>query len=416
MKSPGSNVAMNVVVRSANRRLFAVPSGTEAPWHGRPRVPRASCPCTGETPVPPGADKRLLTERKTTIARGDDGPILPSHAGRRRRAFTLVELLVVIAIIGILIALLLPAVQAAREAARRMSCSNNLKQLGLATHNYADAFREALPNAGWSGSVYPVDYSPLAKLLPYCEQANLQDLIDFTIDMGHVGRDDLPVELRPAAATVVPMFLCPSDPENPLHDSTLPSGTVIPVAGSNYAMNHGSGLDGMFNPGFGATDGLCWVGATVRLADIRDGTTNTLCFTESLRGPCDSPDIEPTPDLQVYRGRARANATLADAADAGGLDAVLPSVTAWDGTRLSYWLRACSPAGPVMNGRFTPNSPVPDLVGGSAKITAARSRHPGGVNACFCDGSVRFISETIERTTWHALWTRMGGEVTSGCY
>ena len=331
-----------------------------------------------------------------------------------QKGFTLAELLVVIAIIGILIALLLPAVQAAREAARRMSCSNHLKQIGLAMHNYADTFQGMLPNAGWSGSVYPIDYSPLAKLLPYCEQANLQDLIDFAIDMGHVGRDDLPVALRPAAATAVPLFLCPSDAENPIHNMTLPSGTAIPVAGTNYAMNHGSGMDGMFNPGFGATDGLCWVGAMTRFASILDGTTNTLAFTESLRGPCDWPPLTPTPDAQVYRGRASASVTLAAAADAGGLDAVLPSITGWDGARLSYWLRGCSPAGPVMNGRFTPNSPVPDLVGGSAKITAARSRHPGGVNASFCDGSVRFISETIERTTWHGLWTRAGGEVTSG--
>jgi len=328
-----------------------------------------------------------------------------------RAAFTLVEVLVVIAIIGILIALLLPAVQAAREAARRAQCSNNLKQLGLAMHNYAGTFN-MLPNAGWSGRVYPMDYSPLAKLLPYCEQANLQNLIDFTIDMGHVGRDDLPVALRPAAATAVPMFLCPSDGEKPIHDTTLPSGAVIPVAGSNYAMNHGSGMDGVFNPGFGATDGLCWVGAVVRLDDVKDGTTNTLCFTESLRGPCNTPPLTPTPDVQVYR--ARASSSLADAEEAGGLAAILPSITGWDGTRLSYWLRGCSPTGPVMNGCYTPNVPYPDLTSGSAKVTAARSRHPGGVNAGLCDGSVRFISNTIDRNTWHALWTRMGGEVTGG--
>lgn len=327
-----------------------------------------------------------------------------------RSAFTLVELLVVIAIIGILTALLLPAVQAAREAARRMSCTNNLKQLGIAMHNYADTFQEALPNTGWTGIGYPNDYSPLAKLLPYAEQANLQDLIDFSINMGHPGTTDLPLALQPAAGTVVPMFLCPSDGEPPLHNTTLPSGAVIPVAGANYAMNHESGTaGGAYHPGFGEGDGLCWVNAQVKLASIVDGTTNTLAFTESLRGPCNSPELTPTPDVQVYR--ARASASLAPTAETGGLAAVLPSVTGWDGTRLSYWLRGSSPTGPVMNGRFTPNVPFPDLINRSSKVTAARSRHPGGVNACMCDGSVSFVSETIARDTWHALWTRAGGEV-----
>ena len=328
-------------------------------------------------------------------------------------AFTLVELLVVIAIIGILVALLLPAVQSAREAARRMSCTNNLKQLGIALHNYADTFHESLPNTGFAGPVFPNDFSPLARLLPYCEQANLRDLIDFSIYMGHPGETDLPVGLRAASATAVPMFLCPSDGEPPLHGMTLPSGAVIAVAGSNYAMNQGSGLDGGFNPGFSATDGLCWVDANVKLAAITDGTSNTLAFTESLRGPGNKPNLTPTPDVQVYRGETSAYATIAAAADSGGLDAVLSSITGWDGKRLLFWLRGCSPTGPVMNGRLTPNHQAPDFVYRSAKVTAARSRHPGGVNACFCDGSVAFISETIERSTWHALWTRAGREVAS---
>ena len=327
---------------------------------------------------------------------------------KNRSGFTLVELLVVIAIIGILIALLLPAVQAAREAARRMTCTNNLKQLGLAMQNYLATHGGMLPNAGWPvPNDYPNDHSPLARLLPYCEQKNLHDLIDFNVVMGHT-KYGVAAELRPAAERVIPFFLCPSDGETPVHECTF-SGTTIRVAGTNYAMNHGSGMDDVFHPSFGATDGLCWVSSKVRLRDIGDGTTTTLAFTESLRGPCDSPTS--TSDVQVYRASGTADAATAASAESGGFS--VSSVSKWDGKRLSFWLRACSPAGPLLNGRFTPNFSMPDLVGGSAKVTAARSNHPGGVNACFCDGSVRFISESIAQDTWHAIFTRKGGEIVS---
>ncbi|MCA9160017.1 MAG: DUF1559 domain-containing protein, partial [Planctomycetales bacterium] len=134
-----------------------------------------------------------------------------SCSTRSRLAFTLVELLVVIAIIGILVGLLLPAVQAAREAARRMQCTNNLKQIGLAVHNYASTYKEAIPNNGsLRTGGYPSDYSPLAKLLPFIEQANLENLIDYGIYMGHPALADLPPELRVAAGTRVPVFECPT--------------------------------------------------------------------------------------------------------------------------------------------------------------------------------------------------------------
>ncbi|AMV31550.1 Type II secretion system protein G precursor [Pirellula sp. SH-Sr6A] len=334
----------------------------------------------------------------------------------RKRGFTLVELLVVIAIIGILVGLLLPAVQAAREAARRMQCSNNLKQLGLALHNYASTYREMLPNAGWSRTGgYPNDYSPLAKVLPYSEQDNLHSLIDFSIYMGHPGTADLPAALQPAAATVVPFFICPSDGENPTHNLTLPSTAVITVAGSNYSMNQGSGMDKAFHPGFGASDGLCWIDGKTKLAHITDGTSNTLVFTETLRGNGISPtSVTPTrKEIQSYRGRASATDANLALLDAGNVTGIVAAVSGWDATRNYMWLRGSSPTGPVMNGRLVPNAKVPDITFGSAKVTAARSNHSGGVNAAYCDGSVHFVSDSIDAVTWHAIWTKSGGEVAS---
>ena len=345
------------------------------------------------------------------------GPLLKSPRNRptaTSRGFTLVELLVVIAIIGVMVGLLLPAVQAAREAARRMQCKNHLRQLGLAFHNYASTYSEHLPNNGYSGSRYPNDYSPFAKLLPFAEQANLHGLIDFDVYMGHPGRDDLPVELRAAAATRVPFFECPSDVGAGLHDLTMPSGAVIPIAGTSYAMNQGSGLDGVFHPGNGvASDGLCWVGAKTRLADITDGTSHTLLVAETTIGVGAAP-ASPTPlqDPRRYRAQVAAvSQALAEMAGSGGLDAVAGSITGWNGARNQYWLRGSVPNGPVMNGRLTPNSPVPDMVFASSKITGSRSYHPGTVGVGLADGSVRSVSDSIDRHVWHATWTRSGGEI-----
>jgi prepilin-type N-terminal cleavage/methylation domain-containing protein/prepilin-type processing-associated H-X9-DG protein len=330
--------------------------------------------------------------------------------GRVVSGFTLVELLVVIAIIGVLIALLLPAVQAAREAGRRIHCANNLKQLGLSMLNHESALRR-LPN---SGNAMRDDFSPLARLLPYCEQETLRNLIDFSTNMGHVGQVDLPVSLRPAAATVVPMFLCPSDTQPPVCEMTLVSEPVA-YAASNYAMNGGSGTDGKTAIA-GPTDGVCYCGAKLKSGDITDGTSNTLAFTEGLIGPRGTAPPGSMADVRLYRARLSSPSGLlgaATTAEAGGPEAVLSQVSGWDGARLAYWLRGYPPGGPVMIGRFMPNSSIPDLIGGSGRLGAPRSRHPGGVNACFCDGSVRFVNNEIEKDAWHAIWTRAGREHTT---
>ncbi|PQO29013.1 DUF1559 domain-containing protein [Blastopirellula marina] len=332
----------------------------------------------------------------------------------RRHAFTLVELLVVIAIIGVLIALLLPAVQQAREAARRMSCTNNLKQIGLALHNYASTYQEAFPNNGTKVSGgYPSDFSPIAKLLPYIEQANLADLVDYGVYMGHPALVDLPAVLQGPAGTVVQPFLCPSDPGDSTSDLTLQSGAVIKVAGSNYCMNVGSGQDGNYHPGNGTpNDGLCWVGSKIKFASVTDGTSNTIAFAESTKGPGGTIS-SPTPaqDEQKYRGSLSAaiDATLANNAAAG--NDISSSIASWDGTRQAYWLRGSVPNGPTLNGWLPPNAKNPDVVYGSSKLTAARSFHPGGANACYVDGSVHFVAETVDLALWRAAWTRSGNEV-----
>lgn len=330
-----------------------------------------------------------------------------------RSAFTLIELLVVIAIIGVLIALLLPAVQAAREAARRSQCTNNLKQVGLALHNYASTFTEALPNNGYSGVGYPNDHSPQARLLAFLEQSTLYAAINFDIQMGHPGMTDLPAALHTVARMQVATFLCPSDGVQAVKSYAMPSGVSIPFAGCNYNMNYSSGLDGVFHPGNGtATDGLSWVNGLVTFASIIDGTSNTLCFTETLLGNGTTPTA--TEDFQTYRAvTTSGDQAIAMLADTGGYAAVKGRITGWNGTRSTNWLRGSVPDGPMINGRLAPNFKCPDLVYRSAKITAARSRHPGGVNALMVDGSVRFVKDSVDRAVWRASFTRAGGEIMS---
>jgi prepilin-type N-terminal cleavage/methylation domain-containing protein/prepilin-type processing-associated H-X9-DG protein len=334
----------------------------------------------------------------------------------RRAAFTLIELLVVISIIAVLIALLLPAVQAAREAARRIQCVNNLKQIGLAMHNYASAFTEALPNNGWGPpGDYPNDHSPLARLLPYMEQGNAYNVINFDVQMGFPATDDIPAVLMTAARFTISTFLCPSDATNPIHDLPQASGKTYTFASCTYGMNHASGMDPNFNfnpASSTATDGLCWINSLVRLSSITDGTSNTLAFTESLIGPGMTPAT--TTDYQTYRAMTSTyGQVIATTADRGGFPAIRSLVTGWNGARNNNWLRGGVPEGTMLNGRFIPNYGCPDLVYYSAKVTAARSRHPGGVNAGLVDGSVRFLRDTVARDVWHAIWTRAGGEVIS---
>ena len=270
-----------------------------------------------------------------------------------RRAFTLVELLVVIAIMGILIALLLPAVQAAREAARRAQCANNLRQLGLAMHNYHATHNRLPPGfmvRSSSGSSTPGGWAWGVFLMPFVEQSPLQDKLSpakYTLEQ--VINDPA---LLPMLQTDLAVFRCPSSPIGPLRTH---QGAPNPkVASANYTCCRGffsfTGATHLTKP----NNGVFYGESGTRIADVTDGTSNTLALGE----------------------RTAFGANL-------DKDASWPS-----------W---CGPGGGgAMN---TVSSEVADKLNHPTSTGAFSSHHPGGATFCFVDGSVRFISETIRSSS-----------------
>jgi prepilin-type N-terminal cleavage/methylation domain-containing protein len=325
-------------------------------------------------------------------------------ASRLQRAFTLIELLVVIAIIAVLLALLLPAVQQAREAARRSQCKNNLKQLALAVHNY-ESTHSVLPliSSNHQG------YSPQAQILPFVDQGTLYNRIDFnqplmvgsgpsaTLNPVHIGLQD----------RLFPTLLCPSDSGNPY----LVDGGYT-WSGTNYLVNIGSG-DGLnyceAGPPVPAPNGLFWRGSSVRMRDLTDGTSNTILLAEGLFGGRDavSTTILQDPQRQIQRagGGGGVGSRTAE-------DLVAAASVGYIGVRCGSWIRTTG-FHIVVNGYFTPNSKHPDVSHHGSVITASRSAHVGGTQVALADGSVRFVSDSINLATWRALFSRSGGEVIS---
>ena len=314
-----------------------------------------------------------------------------ARPARRLRAFTLIELLVVIAIIGVLIALLLPAVQAAREAARRSSCVNNLKQIGIAIHNYHDttgSFPSGYcslwnPDTGDAGTAEDdigQGWGWASLILPQMEQPALFNAINFDLTMTYPANDTAQL-LRVAS------YLCPSDSQ----DQTVPvrnqanTETVYTVGSANYFGFYGTGEIGEA-PGRG--DGIFFRNSKIRAADIRDGLSQTLAVGERSHNL----------SYVTWTGRAIGGWLFKTSSVAGGTDqfAAEPEES---------FTMILGPAG-LEDGPRTPNHP-------EAHVEDCWSFHPGGVNFLYADGSVHFIKSTIAPNIYRALATRRGGEVVS---
>lgn len=318
-----------------------------------------------------------------------------SHA---RTAFTLVELLVVIAIIGILVGLLLPAVQAAREAARRMQCSNNLKQIPLAMHNYESTFRR-FPSGNLVGASFSVGLSVHARLLPFMEQSNLYQLVDFNNAYNHANNTN-------ARLQTIPTFMCPSDNFSLLPTTLGGPNSYYANSGTNILAGSPPTSSSDANFGMPECNGIFYRESKVRPGDVTDGLSNTCAFSEKIAG--DGNNGISTPISDTYQpGTFPANADQAlrdcmavntnDLSKQGYSNVGAPWIQAYHSTTLYYHV-------------LPPNTRSCMFPPGRIATTAG-SRHTGGVSSALCDGSVRFVSATIDLSTWRSLGTRNGGEV-----
>ncbi len=308
---------------------------------------------------------------------------------RRRSGFTLIELLVVIAIIAILIALLLPAVQQAREAARRTQCRNNLKQLGLAIHNYHDNYN-CIPIADVNGTSTPI--SAHARLLPGMDQAPLFNLVDFNFPYNHANNNT-------ARMVTVPAFVCPSNVDN------LP-GTL---GGRNtYYWNAGNGVV-MYDSGSTGqppANGVIYHQRKVGFRDITDGLSNTAAMSEKMTGDGSNSISSPRTDTfqpgtypnNADEAQQQCNATdTTDLTKQGYSNVGAPWLQQYHST--NQYNHVLPP-----NGRSCMYPP-------GRISTTANSQHVGGVHVLLCDGSVRFVSDNLHIGTWRALGSVAGGEV-----
>ncbi len=321
----------------------------------------------------------------------------------RQRGFTLIELLVVIAIIAILVALLLPAVQQAREAARRTQCKNNLKQIGLALHNYHDTYSMFPPGrtrntyAGIVDAWYTGNIAWQPRILPQIEQGNIFQIIDWNMGQGtsatdgHGGANG--VNPTGARRQVIPAFRCPSDPGSGQVPWVTQAGAPVSgqtpnlaYASNNYVAAVGDTTRLNANP-----PGLFGQNTRRKMRDISDGTSNTLIVSETVIG--------------FYRIATN---------DAGNRTLCAAGAKDTNTSRQAgmSWFYAYFPQCAFFSSFVGPNSKEYDCGVNSDRVNqAARSVHTGGVQGLLADGSVRFFSENIDLQTWRNLGNIADGQV-----
>jgi prepilin-type N-terminal cleavage/methylation domain-containing protein/prepilin-type processing-associated H-X9-DG protein len=344
---------------------------------------------------PPRRACKIIRERVSSMS-----------ATRPSRGFTLVELLVVIAIIGILVALLLPAIQAAREAARRTQCMNNLRQMGLAMLNYESSYKVfppsdvVVPDPATGLLTKSLGLSVHARLLPFVEEASLRTLVNFSAAYNHASNDV-------ARMTSVAMFVCPSD------GGPNALTTPTPGAPTSYHANQGSGVVWSIpsnssdpNSPLWPPNGVLIRNGGVKPANVTDGLSHTAAFAERIIGDGDNGTATDESDTfqpgTQYPGVEKAYqdclaVNITDLGKQGVSDVGFPWIRAYHSTTIYYHNN-------TPNGRSCMYPP-------GQIMTTASSRHKVGVNLMFCDGSARFVANDISRPTWQALGSRNGDEV-----
>jgi prepilin-type N-terminal cleavage/methylation domain-containing protein/prepilin-type processing-associated H-X9-DG protein len=357
------------------------------------------------------------------------------HPERRSRGFTLIELLVVIAIIAVLIALLLPAVQAAREAARRSQCVNNLKQIGIALHNYHD-LNNVLPwgHGHIDGTFSWCDFSTISQILPQLEQGPLYNAINFYCRCAGCANTCAPtgsVVNSTVNRVTLSVLNCPSDDDRLPPD---PSATNPAPGHANYCASCGTNPDCYyarqgafdFDGLFGYVDNV----KNINFSAIRDGLSNTAAFSERVKGVASSYSNSSTkqvfdngvPSSTPAQGPASwASTTFETSAPMAmyqACKALQVTPANFPGSVFSnwasgmFWLGAGETGGPSYNHGMPPNTWSCGYSTTTAGIlSTASSRHSGTVNVLFADGSVKGIKNSINVTVWWALGTRANNEV-----